>query len=106
MSDNTKKIESINYAIKKSKINQEKVVEDMISGKIKKEDNSKFLAWQSYGVMITNLKTQKYVLESIRDTDKITILAYRVALINPSTACQPSSLFKSQIRKVKVVFLL
>ena len=81
MSDD--KIKYINIAIKNIKIIQKKVMDDMKDeDTIKKEERSKFLAWQTYESTIINLETQRYILESIQDTDKITTLAYRVALIS------------------------
>ena len=78
-----KKIIDIEKTIKNAELKQIKVVEDMASETIiKKEDTAKFLAWQTYESIIINLETQKSILEALQDSDSITILAYRVALIS------------------------
>lgn len=78
----TKEIQNIRKQIQDGVEKQIKIVEDIQDGTMHKDLIPSFSCWLQYEGILLNLHTQEYVLKSIQDTDKITTLAYRVALIS------------------------
>ena len=80
MSDD--RIKKIQKAIKKTEELQKIVPKEIIDGTVHKEIVSSLSVYLQYEGIRVNLETQKDILLSIKETDKITTLAYRVALIS------------------------
>ena len=80
MSNN--KIKNIQDTIKQARERQITIVKDIEEGIMPEKHISSFTVWAEYESIIVNLQTQQSVMESIKDTDRITMLAYRVALIS------------------------
>jgi len=76
------KIKKVDRAITWAYRLQNRIIEDIEDGTMPIPNMATFSSWLAYEGILVTLKTQKSVLESIRDTDRITTLAYRVALIS------------------------